>query len=95
MSASRETAARVAHEIGCKPEEVIVCSTGVIGLPMKVEKILNALPELAKRAAPRGESFDAVTSAIMTTDTRPKWAAASCRIGGKPCACWAAPRARA
>jgi glutamate N-acetyltransferase/amino-acid N-acetyltransferase len=83
MNASRETAARVAREIGCAPEQVIVCSTGVIGLPMKVERILAALPELARACAARGESFDAVTHAIMTTDTRPKWAAASCRIGGK------------
>jgi glutamate N-acetyltransferase/amino-acid N-acetyltransferase len=83
MNASRATAARVAREIGCRPEEVLVCSTGVIGLPMQVEKILGALPELARSSAARGESFDAVTHAIMTTDTRPKWAAASCHIGGK------------
>ncbi len=83
MDASRETAALVAREIGCAPEEVIVCSTGIIGLPMKVEKILSVLPELANSVAARGESFDAVTHAIMTTDTRPKWAASSCRIGGK------------
>jgi glutamate N-acetyltransferase/amino-acid N-acetyltransferase len=83
MNASRATASRVAREIGCQPDEVIVCSTGVIGVPMKVEKILGALPELAGSRASRGESFDAVTHAIMTTDTRPKWAAAACRIGGK------------
>jgi len=83
LRASRDTAARTAREIGCMPEEVIVCSTGVIGVPMKVEKILSALPALAASRAARGESFDAVTHAIMTTDTRPKWAAASCRIGGK------------
>jgi glutamate N-acetyltransferase/amino-acid N-acetyltransferase len=83
MRASRDTAARVAHEIGCAPDEVVVCSTGVIGVPMKVEKILSALPGLAGSRAARGESFDAVTHAIMTTDTRPKWAAAACRVGGK------------
>ncbi len=83
MRASRDTAARTAREIGCEPDEVVVCSTGVIGVPMKVEKILSALPELAGSRTARGESFDAVTHAIMTTDTRPKWAAAACRIDGK------------
>ncbi len=83
MRASRDTAALTAREIGCEPGEVIVCSTGVIGLPMKVERILTALPALAGSCAARGESFDAVTHAIMTTDTRPKWAAAQFRIGGK------------
>ncbi len=83
MRASRDTAARTAREIGCEPDEVVVCSTGVIGVPMKVEKILSALPALAGSRAARGELFDAVTHAIMTTDTRPKWAAAACRIGGK------------
>jgi glutamate N-acetyltransferase/amino-acid N-acetyltransferase len=83
LCASRDTAARTARILGCKPEEVIVCSTGVIGVPMKVEKILSALTALAESRNARGESFDAVTHAIMTTDTRPKWAAAACRIGGK------------
>jgi glutamate N-acetyltransferase/amino-acid N-acetyltransferase len=83
LCASRDTAARTAREIGCKPDEVVVCSTGVIGVPMKVEKILSALSALAASRSARGESFDAVTHAIMTTDTRPKWASAACRIGGK------------
>jgi glutamate N-acetyltransferase/amino-acid N-acetyltransferase len=83
MRASQDTAARTAREIGCEADEIIVCSTGVIGVPMQVEKILSALPELAGSRAVRGESFDAVTHAIMTTDTGPKWAAAQCRIAGK------------
>ncbi|MCL5286589.1 MAG: bifunctional ornithine acetyltransferase/N-acetylglutamate synthase [Acidobacteria bacterium] len=83
MNASRKTAVRLGRKLGCAPEEIVVCSTGVIGVPMKVEKILGALPALAAALKTRGESFDAVTHAIMTTDTRPKWAAAACRIGGK------------
>jgi glutamate N-acetyltransferase / amino-acid N-acetyltransferase len=83
MRASKDTATHLARILGCKPEEIIVCSTGVIGVPLKFEKILRALPELTALLEARGESFDAVTHAIMTTDTRPKWAAASFRIGGK------------
>jgi glutamate N-acetyltransferase / amino-acid N-acetyltransferase len=84
QAASAATALKVAQELGLlHPSQVLVNSTGVIGVPLRVEKILDAVPELirARRADPA--AFDDVTRAIMTTDTRPKWAAAKCRIGGK------------
>lgn len=83
-AASAATALKVAWELGgVEPSQVLVCSTGVIGVPLRVEKILGALPELvrSRRADPR--AFARVTRAIMTTDTRPKWASAKCRIGRK------------
>ena len=48
MRAAEATAREVARAIGCDPEQVMVCSTGVIGLPMRVEKILRAVPALAR-----------------------------------------------
>ena len=42
----------VAREIGCEPEQVLVCSTGVIGVPLRVEKILAAVPGLTQAAPP-------------------------------------------
>lgn len=81
--ASKKTALEVARAIGCRPEQVIVCSTGVIGVPLRVEKILAALPRLRESLAATPQAFASVTRAIMTTDVRPKWAAASCRIGGR------------
>ncbi|HEV2223382.1 MAG TPA: bifunctional glutamate N-acetyltransferase/amino-acid acetyltransferase ArgJ [Candidatus Acidoferrales bacterium] len=83
LTASRSTAALVARTFHCKPEQILVCSTGVIGLPLRVEHILRAVPSLAASRSTRPESFAQFTRAIMTTDTRPKFAAASCRIGGK------------
>jgi glutamate N-acetyltransferase/amino-acid N-acetyltransferase len=82
MVASRATADRVAELLGCGPKQVVVCSTGVIGVPMPVERILKAAPGLAESLAFSSHAFDGLTRAIMTTDTRPKRAAASCRIGG-------------
>ncbi len=82
-AASRATAEGLARALGCGAEQVFVCSTGVIGVPLPVDQILKALPELARIRAAAPEEFGAFTRAIMTTDTRPKWAAASCRIGGK------------
>lgn len=83
MAASVATAKKVAAVLGCRAEQVLVSSTGVIGVPLPVEKILNALPGMAPALGDRPENYAALTRAIMTTDTRPKWAAASCRIGGK------------
>ncbi len=83
MAASEATAQAVAREIGCDPEEVFVCSTGVIGAPLRVERILNSVPALAKAADRTADGFGGFTRAIMTTDTRPKWAAARCTLSGQ------------
>jgi glutamate N-acetyltransferase/amino-acid N-acetyltransferase len=83
MVASRATANRVAELLGCGVKQVVVCSTGVIGVPLPVEKILKAAPDLVESLVSSAHAFDALNRAIMTTDTRPKRAAASASIGGK------------
>src|SRR5579864_9129981 len=83
MAASRATARHVAKILGCGVQQVVVCSTGVIGVPLPVERILKVAPGLAAALEFSPRAFDGLTRAIMTTDTRPKRAAASCRIGGK------------
>jgi len=83
MAASRATARDVAKLIGCGVQQVVVCSTGVIGVPLPVERILKAAPGLASTLAFSARAFDGLTRAIMTTDTRPKRAAARCNIGGR------------
>ncbi len=84
FAASKETARETARQLGCTPEQVLICSTGVIGVPLKVGKILAALPALVRARRSTAPAFASVTRAIMTTDTRPKWAADSFRIGEKP-----------
>jgi glutamate N-acetyltransferase / amino-acid N-acetyltransferase len=83
-AASAATTLKVARELGSlDPSQILVCSTGVIGAPLRIEKILRAVPELVRaRRASRG-AFAKFTRAIMTTDTRPKSAAAQFRLGGK------------
>ena len=82
-AASKQTARETAQQLGCSPDQVLVCSTGVIGVPLKVGKILGALPALLRVRQATAPAFAKVTRAIMTTDTRPKWAAEHFRIGGK------------
>ncbi|HYT06966.1 MAG TPA: bifunctional glutamate N-acetyltransferase/amino-acid acetyltransferase ArgJ [Rugosimonospora sp.] len=83
MAAAEATAQAVAREVGCDKEQVFVCSTGVIGLPLRTERILNAVPALVKAADRTAEGFGGFTRAIMTTDTRPKWAASRCTLSGR------------
>ena len=83
LAASGKTAAKLSRLLDCKPHEVLVCSTGVIGVPLRVEKILSAEPQLVRSSSSEAAAFERFTRAIMTTDTRPKWAVAKFRIGGK------------
>jgi glutamate N-acetyltransferase/amino-acid N-acetyltransferase len=85
MRAAERMAAAAARRLELAADEVLVLSTGVIGVPLPVEKIEAALPALT----PSPDGGDAAARAIMTTDTRPKTAAvelalegATVRIGG-------------
>src|SRR5690349_19788604 len=81
--AANRTVAETARRVGCAPQEIIVCSTGVIGVPLAVEKILRALPKLTANRRPSARSFAELSLAICTTDTRPKTASASFKMAGK------------
>ncbi|MGH7935767.1 MAG: bifunctional glutamate N-acetyltransferase/amino-acid acetyltransferase ArgJ, partial [Chthoniobacterales bacterium] len=83
MAASLRTAQQVAKLLGCRTEQVVVCSTGVIGVPLPVERILGAAPDLANSLELSPKAFDELARAIMTTDTRPKQVTATCVLGGK------------
>ena len=74
------SAGLVADLVGCKPKDVFLASTGVIGEPLAPEKFSRVLGKTAKRAA-AGPWVDAAT-AIMTTDTFPKGATRRVDLGG-------------
>jgi len=80
-------ALRTNHEAALRmsfaPPELFVCSTGVIGVQLPVEKILRALPTLARNRRASARSFTELSLAICTTDTRPKTASASFKMSGK------------
>ena len=79
MRAVEATARRTAGLLGCKPEEVFISSTGVIGMKLPVEKIVATLPALASSLATDGA--ERALRAIMTTDTFAKAAVRTARIG--------------
>jgi len=70
MRDATETAERVAHGLNTKPSLVYVCSTGVIGVPMPMERVRPKISELIGNL---GKSkIQDVAASIMTTDTFPK-----------------------
>jgi glutamate N-acetyltransferase/amino-acid N-acetyltransferase len=78
IQAARDTAMAIASQIGCKSNEVIVSSTGVIGRRLPVEKIRDAIPRLVESLLPT--NIELLARGIMTTDTVPKIATAD--LGG-------------
>ncbi len=81
LAAARQTTGLVAELLHLPEKLVLAASTGVIGQPLPVAKIGQAVPELVARLSPDGLSLAA--QAIMTTDTRPKTAYLQLKIGGK------------
>jgi glutamate N-acetyltransferase/amino-acid N-acetyltransferase len=79
MADSRRMAQEIAQHLGCAPDEVLVLSTGVIGVPMPMDKVSMGIDAAANALLPDG--WDAAAQAIMTTDTRPKIATITTKAG--------------
>jgi glutamate N-acetyltransferase/amino-acid N-acetyltransferase len=64
--------ALVASEIGCDPAEILVCSTGTIGVPLPMSVLESGVPKVVAALASRQEAASDAAEAIRTTDTRRK-----------------------
>jgi glutamate N-acetyltransferase/amino-acid N-acetyltransferase len=73
------TAKLAAKAAGCKPDEVFLASTGVIGEPLDASKFDGVLEAIASRA--HAHAWLDAAKAIMTTDTFPKLAGATVKLG--------------
>ena len=87
LALAEESALVAAEALGCPAEEVLLCSTGVIGVPIARDVFLPSIPLVAKELSRDGSG--AAARAIMTTDTTPKQFAVqvsddegTCVIGG-------------
>ncbi len=70
---ARATAEEAAQVLGLEPEQVLVLSTGVIGVPLPIDRLLSGIPKAASALSPDGGA--AAAEAILTTDTCTKEAA--------------------
>ncbi|MFW6052488.1 MAG: bifunctional glutamate N-acetyltransferase/amino-acid acetyltransferase ArgJ [Desulfosalsimonas sp.] len=71
----------VSETLGIDPQHVMAASTGVIGEPLRIEAIQEAVPGLV--ATLEHDGFEAAAQAIMTTDTRAKLVTRQGEISGK------------
>jgi len=82
LQRARATARIVAEAIGCPIDEILVASTGVIGMDLPLQPVANHLPKLVSSV--RGDGWLDAARAIMTTDTVPKIYMRKGRLQGFP-----------
>ncbi len=82
LEVAEQMGALLAKELGIDTEDVVVASTGVIGLPLDIAPIAAGIPSLV---AGLGNKSVEAAEGIMTTDTRLKEVAVSFEIDGKTC----------
>jgi len=79
---ARTMTAVAAQALGCRPEQMLVCSTGVIGRPLPMSQIENGIRAAAAQLAETPAAFNDVAHAILTTDTRIKTATRQIDLDG-------------
>ena len=82
LRAAREMTKIVGELLRIPAKKVLVAATGMIGVPLPIDKVRAALPKLVKSLSPQGGHNAA--EAILTTDTRRKEAAVRIEVGGRP-----------
>ena len=81
MQAARTTCAELAKLLGCKPEQVLPYSTGVIMEPLPVDKIVAGLPQAIANL--KADNWYDAAHTIMTTDILPKAVSRQVQINGE------------
>ena len=96
LLAAQRTVAEAARRLNCKPEEMFVCSTGVIGVPLALDKSSAASASLAPRSAPVRRVRSPNSRSPSAPPTRaPKPPPHPSRWPASACTWSAAPRAQA
>jgi glutamate N-acetyltransferase/amino-acid N-acetyltransferase len=80
LQVASDTVTLVASELGCPVEHVLVCSTGLIGIPLPFAPLEAGVPKLVAALSSGGGA--AAAEAIMTTDTRAKESVATAAVPG-------------
>ncbi len=81
LAAARQSCAQLAASLNVAEQEVFPSSTGIIGVPLPVDKLIAALPAAIVGLDRGPAAAEAFASAIMTTDTRMKTAWAEASVG--------------
>ncbi len=81
IRACQQVCRELARLLDLRPSEIFPSSTGIIGVPLPVNKIVARLPDLGAVREATKQGIDDFAHAIMTTDTRPKLASATVQHG--------------
>ena len=84
IRACRSVSAQTAKLLNTTPSHVFSSSTGIIGVPLPIEKITSRLEPLVRNAESSVDSLRAFADAILTTDTRPKISSVPLSSGKAP-----------
>jgi glutamate N-acetyltransferase/amino-acid N-acetyltransferase len=82
LADARRMTELAAAAVGCRAEQMLVASTGVIGRQLPMDAIASGIPQAAAALTPAVQGLDAVAHAICTTDTRIKVASRAIEIDG-------------
>lgn len=83
LLSARRTAVHAANLLGCKPEAVLVASTGIIGHQLPMDKIEAGIDAAAAGLSKTPAAFQTAAASIMTTDTHPKIVSTRQTIGSR------------
>lgn len=78
-----EICGEIGRLVGCAENAVLPSSTGIIGVPLPRDRVMAGLPALHSGLGSAARDLDRMARAILTTDTRPKTAAAEIAVGGR------------
>jgi glutamate N-acetyltransferase/amino-acid N-acetyltransferase len=82
MDDARATAEKLGKRLDIPADQICICSTGVIGVPLPMDRIAKGIEACVSALSPDGSL--AAAEAIMTTDRTPKQLAVEIDLGGKP-----------
>jgi glutamate N-acetyltransferase/amino-acid N-acetyltransferase len=82
LADARTMTAEVARELGCNAEQVLVCSTGIIGVNLPMPIITAGIPRAVSAIDGSEDAFRAAATAMMTTDTFPKQESVAVELSG-------------
>jgi glutamate N-acetyltransferase/amino-acid N-acetyltransferase len=83
LADARRMAELVAHDLRCKPEQVLVASTGVIGRPLPMPVLEAGVPKAVAALAPGRDALNDAAHAVLTTDTGIKVATRVLELAGR------------
>jgi glutamate N-acetyltransferase/amino-acid N-acetyltransferase len=83
LANAERTATVAAKHLGCRPEQVLIASTGVIGVQLPMERLERGVEQAVKALAANAAGFESAAAAMLTTDTQTKLVSETQAVSGR------------